>query len=206
MKIKPTEKDKIILEDSGLVVADAIVSSIPGLNIPWNLSKAFFEAGMKLRVKKAVEWVEMVRDNPSVFTKDLWSDEKFQDGFVVALEKYLVERDESKRQIFRNIFLGYVQAQDKEKFPLEKFIHTLSQMGEMDIEVLRDVKIDEQGLDYKNYQIYGNTPDRIEYIYNLINLGLLLDVTGSRLGHSPENSPWVRPTYFCKEFVKYIRK
>lgn len=205
--IKPTEKDRIILKDAGLAVADAIVASIPGLNLPWNLSKALFEAGMKLRIKRAVEWVEMVRDNPSFFPEDLWSDEKFQDGFVVALEKYLVERDEEKRRIFRNIFLGFAKADDKEKFPLEKFTHTLSQLGETDIETLRDVKIDEKGLDYQNYQIYpGGVLTKVENIFNLISLGLLLDVTGNRLGHGSQEPPFVKPTFFCREFVEYLKK
>lgn len=202
MKIKPTPKDKIILKNAALGVADTIAASL-GLSVPWELSKALFGAGMKLREQRALEWVEMVRDNPSVFTKQVLEDESFQDGFVYALEKYLVERDEEKRRIARNIFLGFAQAEDKTKFPLEKFAHTLSQLGELDIEVLREVDVSQTG---QNYQIYGHNFNRIENIYNLIGLGLLLDVTGNRLGHNPEESPFVKPTFFCKEFVKYLTK
>lgn len=195
-------KDKIILKNVALVAADTIASKL-GLDIPWKLSKALFGAGMKLRQKRALEWVEMVRDNPSIFTKEILSDECFQDGFVVALEKYLVERNEEKRKIFRNIFLGFAQAENKEKFPLEKFTHTLSQLGELDIEVLRNVDVSQTG---QNYQIYGHNYNRIENIYNLIGLGLLLDVTGNRVGHNPEENPFVKPTFFCKEFVEYLKK
>lgn len=202
MKLKITSKDKIILKNVALATADIIASKL-GLDIPWKLSKALFGAGMKLREKRALEWVEMVRDNPSVFTKTILSDESFQDGFVVALEKYLVERNEEKRKIFKNIFLGFAKAEDKTKFPLEKFAHTLSQLSEIDIEVLKDVKVEEKG---QNYQVYGGNFNRIENIYNLIELGLLLDVTGSRLGHNPENSPFVKPTFFCKEFVAYLKQ
>jgi hypothetical protein len=208
MKLKLTKKDKILTKDSALVVADHIIDqiakTIPVISIAWGLSKALFEAGMKLRQQRALEWVEMIRDNPAIFTKEILADTAFQDGFVVALEKYLIERNEEKRKIFRNIFLGYTNARDKAKFPLEKFIHTLSQLSETDVEVLRDTKVDEEGLDYKNYQIYGGNYNRIENIYNLIGLGLLLDVTGNRIGHNPQNSPFVKPTFFCKEFVKYL--
>lgn len=199
--IKPTEKDKILVKDSGLVFADAIVSSIPGLNIPWNLSKAFFEAGMKLRSKKAIEWVEMVRNNPSHFPCELWSNEKFQDGFVVAFEKYLVERNEEKRRIFRNIFLGFAETDDKIGFPLEKLTHTLTQLSELDIEVLSDVKLDIYG---ENYQIYGNNETRIDNVYNLINLGILINTTGTRGGVDPKNSPFVKISSFGRIYIKYI--
>jgi len=202
MKIKPTEKDKEILKGVVLVTADAIASKL-GLDIPWKLSKALFGAGMKLREKKAVEWVEMVRDNPSIFTKQVLSDESFQDGFVVALQRYLVERDEEKRRIFRNIFLGFAKADDKTKFPLEKFTHTLSQLSETDIEVLSKVKVDEYG---ENYQIYGNNANRIDNIYSLIGLGLLLNTTGTRGGIDPRNSPFVKFSPFGREFIEYLKK
>lgn len=198
------DKDKIIVKDSALVVADAIVdaiaSNLPGINIVWGLSKALYGSGLKLRQKRALEWVEMVRDNPSIITEEVLSDEKFQDGFVLALEKYLTERSEEKRKVFKNIFLGFAKAHNKEKFPLEKFIHTLSQLSEIDIEVLRDVKVEEQGA---NYQVYPANSDRIENIFNLIKEGVLLDTTGNRIGY-PQDSPFVKASLFGKEFIKYL--
>ena len=202
MNIKPTPKDKVIMKKVALIAADAIASRL-GLDIPWKLSKALFGAGMKLREQRALEWVEMVRDNPSIFTKQVLADEGFQDGFVFALEKYLVERNEEKRKIARNIFLGFAQAEDKAKFPIEKFAHTLSQLGELDIEVLRDVDVLASG---QNYQVYEHDSKRVENIANLISLGLLLDVTGTRMGQGAEDPPYVKPTFFCKEFVRYLAK
>lgn len=200
------DKGKIIVEDSGLALVEAVVdeiaSKLPVINIAWGLSKALFGAGMKLRQKRALEWVEMVRDSPSVITNEVLSDEKFQDGFVYALEKYLIERNEEKRRIFRNIFLGFAKAEDRDGFPLEKFSHTLSQLSEVDIKVLRDVKVDEQGA---NYQIYGNNSTGIENIYNLISLGILLDTTGTRMGWTAENDPFVKLSIFGKEFIGYIK-
>jgi len=197
------DKDKQLLKDSALVVADQIVSNIPALNVAWGLSKALFGAGLKLRQKRALEWVEMIRDNPGVFTQKLLRQEEFQDGFVYALERYLIERNEEKRRIFRNIFWGFAEAENKEKFPLEKFTHTLSQLSELDITVLRDVNPEEKG---QNYQVYGENFNRIENIHNLINLGILLDTTGSRIGYNPEKSPpFVKTSLFGKEFTKYIK-
>lgn len=196
-----SEKDKILAKETALVVADEVVSQIPGLGMAWNLSKALFGSGLKLRQKKALEWVEMVRDNPGAFSQELLGTEEFQDGFAFALEKYLIERNKERRGIFRNIFLGFAQAEAKEGFPLEKFIHTLSQLSELAIVVLGDVDVKKEG---KNYQIYGNNPKRLENIYNLINLGLLLEVTGSRIG--PVNAPFVKLSIFGKEFINYLKK
>jgi len=206
-KPKISGKDKILVKDfieiAADSVVDAIAESIPLINIPYKLSKALYGAGMKLRQQRVLEWVEMVRDNPSYFSEQVLGDEAFQDGFVIALEKYLTERDTIKRSIFRNIFLGFSQANDKAIFPLEKFTHTLSQLSQTDILTLRDVDISKT--EDQNYQIYGNNPDQKENIHNLVNLGLLFDTTGTRGGYNPANSPFVRISPFGLEFVKYIK-
>ncbi len=198
------DKDKILVRDSTLVVVEAVVDEIaknlPGINIAWGLSKAFYGAGMKLRQQKALEWVEMIRDHPKVFTKKLLEQEEFQDGFVIALEKYLTERNEEKRKYFHNIFLGYSASDEKQLFPLERYIHTLSQISVEDIKVLRDVDLARQD---RNYQIYGNEGLRLANIYSLINLGILMNDPSSRLG--PVNAPFVWISDFGREFVNYIK-
>ncbi len=202
MDIKSTNETKSVSKSIGIIEADDIVVKVPWLDRSWSLSQAILGKGLELRQTRAVEWVEMVRNNQPVFTQEVLSDERFQDGFVVALEKYLIERNEGKRKIARNIFLGFAKAEDKEKFPLERFTHTLSQLSEIDIEVLRDTKVEEYG---QNYQIYGNNPNRIDNIYNLIGLGLLLNTTGTRGGYDPKNSPFVNFSPFGREFIEYIK-
>jgi hypothetical protein len=125
--------------------------------------------------------------------------EEFQDGFVFAFEQFLRERSEKKRTILKNVFLGFAEASDKENFPLEKFSHTTSQLSLEDIETLRDVDLKRAD---QNYQIYGNAKDRVINIFNLINLGILVDDTNSRMG--PVDAPFVRISDFGIEFVKYI--
>ena len=190
------EKDKQILKDS----TDAIVSAIPALNIAWGLSKALYGAGLKLRQQKALEWVEMVRDNSSVFTHELLIQEEFQDGFVFVLEKYIIERNEEKRKVFKNIFLGYASSSQKLLFPIEKYIHTLSQLNIGDINVLKDVDVERVD---RNYQIYGNESKNLSNIFTLINLGILHNDPSSRIG--PVDAPFVWISEFGKEFIKYIK-
>lgn len=135
------QKDKQILSDGALAVADEIVSHVPGLGLAWDLSKALHGAGLKLRQQKALEWVEMVRDNPTIFTENLLAHEDFQDGFTYALEKYLAERNSEKRAVIRNIFLGFVSAEHRTQFELERMLNTTSVISINAIELLSYVDV-----------------------------------------------------------------
>ena len=196
-------QDKILIKDSALVTADAIVDeiakAIPVINIAWGLSKAMYGAGMKLRQNRALEWVEMMRDNPQIFIKDLLEQTSFQDGFVYALEKYLIERNENKRKHFRNIFLGFSQTNDKNEFHIEKLIHTLSQIDDKDINLLREIdplRIDD------NYQLKEINADSL---WSLIHAGLVLQNNTSRFAAEAKDTlPFINMSSFGKEFIKYI--
>ncbi len=194
-------KDKKIIKNSALVLADQIASNLPFLNIAWGLSKALFGAGMELRQERVLEFVERIQNNPSIFIDEILKNESFQDGFVYSLEKYIRERNNEKRRILGNIFLGFSKSQNKETYPLEKMIHTTTQLSELDIEVLRRVDLTKKN--DKNYQIYGNVDIHLENIFNLINLGILLNDTGSRFG--PVNAPFVNISEFGVRYTKYLR-
>lgn len=188
------EKDGQILEDS----VDVIISSIPALGIAWGLSKALFGAGLKLRKQRALEWVEMVRDNPNIFVKEVLETEEFQDGFVFSLEKYLVERNEEKRKYLRKIFLNYSKTQEKNTFELEKFFHVLSQLTVDDIFTLKYIQLN----NLNSYQVF-NDRQYFSNINNLINLGILHNDPASRLGSS--ESPWIYNAPFGTKFIKYLK-
>jgi len=195
-------KDKILARDTAMVLADTIVDtlakSLPGINIAWNLSKALYGTGMKLRQKRALEWVEMIRDNPTIFTEQVVSDEKFQDGFVYALEKYLTERNETKRKYFRNIFLGFTTTENKEKYHLEKLLHTLNQIDEDDINTFRQT--DAERTD-NNYQLDRTSNNAV---FNLIHAGLFLNNTAPRLLGEVSPAPFINMSSFGKEFIKFL--
>ena len=207
------DSDKKLLKTSAMVVLDKAVDGVDAYwqqqtGLPaqpfgtcWGLVKAVIGSVIARRTAKAQEIVEMVDEHKNIFTPEVLSDEEFQDGFVYEVERYLLERNGEKRRIAKNILMGFANAQDKNNFPLEKMSHTLSQLSELDIQTLRDVKIDEHG---KNYQIYGESPNRAENVYNLVGAGILFDTTGSRIGHDPQNAPFVELSMFGKEFIKYI--
>ena len=193
------EKDKQILKDSSLAIADQLVSLVPGLNLAWGLSKALYGAGLKLRVKRAVEWVEMIRDNTSILTKAVLGSDSFQDGFVFALEYYIRERNEDKRKYMKSIFLGFCRTSYREQFELERMYHVLSILNPDDIVVLKDV--DTERVEF--HQVYEKNSDRNENIYNLVGSGLLMADYSARIGSIA--APFVRITSFGKKFIDYIR-
>ncbi len=193
------ERDKQILKDSALVIADQIASTLPGLNIAWGLSKALYGAGLKLREQRALEWVEMVRDNPSAFTETILQDPKFQDGFVYALERYIREKNEEKRNAMRAIFLGFAQSSNQDRFELERMYHVLSILNTTDFLVLKDVNVSRTDF----HQVYEQTTDKNESIYDLVNAGILMSDYSSRVG--PISAPFVKVTEFGKDFIKYLR-
>ncbi len=139
------KKDKIILKNVAVATADSIVAAIdnsmyggaPVFGIAWGLSKGLYGAGIQIRQDRAIEFVEMIRDNPKIFTRDILSSEEFQDGFVHTFQKYLSERIKEKRKIIKNIFLGFSKEENKDSFKLERYLNTLEQLSIEDIEVIK---------------------------------------------------------------------
>lgn len=144
--MKVDDENKIVAKDSATNVVDVLIDEIaktlPGINIAWGLSKALYGAGLKLRQERALEWVEMVRDNPSVFTKEVLKDEKFQDGFVYALEKYLTTRVKEKRKYLKNVFLNFSTSKAKDKFELERLNDAYIKISSHALEILIFIKQD----------------------------------------------------------------
>ena len=210
------EKDKQILKDS----ADVIVSAIPALNIAWGLSKALYGAGLKLREKRAFEWVEMIRDNPNIFTKEILETEEFQDKFVYSIEHYIKERSEEKRKIFRKVFLGNVNSSEDIKFPIEKFINTLALLSIGEIKIMKELLIERsfenrshyreltrvnigEYFDVPHYGVSGS--DVSEIIVSLTNLGILMSKAKIGFGvASTADSTQIKFSKFGLKFIEYI--
>lgn len=218
------EKDKQIVKDSSLIIADQIVSNIPLLNISWGLSKALYGAGLKLREKRALEWVEMVRDNPVIFIEEILRSENFQDAFVYSFEKYISERNETKRQIIKKIFLGYSKSEKIEEFEIERMTSLLSLISYKGLELLKILKnistniynknLSESLLEYLikdsndnpgKYNLPTNSNVReiwAEAETDLISIGLLRTYNFTQYGGS--NYHDYDFSILGKEFIKYI--
>jgi hypothetical protein len=153
---------------------------------------------MKMRQQKALEWIEMIKDNPLIFTDEILKDEKFQDGFLYALEKYLQERNEEKRKYYRNIFLGFAKSGDRSKFEIERCYHVLAILDEFAIKTLSYVNIHTPD----SYQLFDDAR-RIQGIHALINAGILFIDSNPRVG--PIKSPYVFTSDFGRSFILYLQ-
>ncbi len=195
-----TKEDRQLAKDSALAAIGAILSANPALAAAWALTGTLLGNGIKLRQQKALGWVEMMRDNSEVFTQGVLSDQAFQDGMVFAVEKYLAERSETKREHARQIFLGFAKSTNKATFAIERYLHTLSQLSETDLQVLATIDV---GRIDRNYQPFPTHSPELENLLNLVNLGLLVDTTGNRIGGA-EDDMFVKISSFGNEFVGYI--
>ncbi len=138
-------KDKNILKNVGITIIDSLVSSLdnslysgqPYLSTPWGLCKGLYNSAIELRKDRAIEFIENIRDNPSIFTKQIVSSKEFQDGFIYTFTKYLVERTEQKRKIIKKIFLNFTASENKNDFKLERYLYTLEQISIDDINIIK---------------------------------------------------------------------
>lgn len=204
-------EDKSLAKNAILVTLDNLVATvdvgfqtkyqtpIAPFGLVWGLLKALSASVIIRRANKAKEIITMVDENKEIFTPEVLSDEKFQDGFAYGVERYLIERNEEKRRYFRNIFLGFAIFEDKGKYHLEKLIHTLSQVDEEDILLLS--KVDQTKID-NNYQLRGES---VEHTFSLIHAGLILQKPPHMVGDGTIE-PYINISDFGKEFIKYITK
>jgi hypothetical protein len=228
-KIIRTKSDGILLEDVGEIavdeVVDAIATSIPGINIPYKLAKAYFGRGMKLRQQRVLEWVEFVRDNLGQFSQQLFSQVEFQDCFVLLLEAYIKERAKKKRQIYQRVLLQSTNKgrQELERFELEKMILVTTQisyealnvldfvstnllsMVEKDIQEQLKVFKDRQGVE--GSRLEDITRDRIiisDYINKWIHerYGMNSDLAKKRYGYTNESSIELQHQISYEEHLK----
>lgn len=150
---------------------DATVSTVPGLAHAWALSQALLGNAAELRQNKAIEWIEMIRDNPSIFTKQVLETEEFQDAFASCFEDYIKERNDDKRILLQEIFKDYTSSRNPETYPLERFNEITKQITVE--EAKRFSYLMHLSSEYPSGKpIPGEGP--VELVLHLISLGLLI--------------------------------
>jgi hypothetical protein len=145
------EKIKEIAKESGSVISETAImefaSHIPdpkarmALIASFNMSKSMYGLTMETRQDRLLDWVEMVKNNTFILTEGIIKDPQFQDGFVHSLEQYLKQRHEEKREIIKNIFLGYSESENKKEFELERMYDCVERIPLESLENLKKLKI-----------------------------------------------------------------
>lgn len=161
------KKDKKVINNSAIAVIDGMASAfdstinggIPSLTIAWSLVKGLYTANIELRKERAIEFIEMIISEPSLFTNEILSANEFQDAFVYTFEKYLTQRHKEKREIIKKIFIGLIEELDND-YELEKFIHITEQISLREINLLK-IFFDNTLIDWHKKQ-YGELPKDVE--------------------------------------------
>jgi hypothetical protein len=149
------------------------------------------------------------------------TDEVFQDGFILLMEKYIRERNDGKRLILQKILRGYIEAPSLLDYPLEEMTDLLGRIRMSDVGVLRKALQEEARLEARMDRL---KPVERAFTYvglasfelkkdpnavsRLIYFGLLhedREKNGPRVKEYDEKNflyVWVSPT--GREFASYI--
>ncbi|MBU1031315.1 hypothetical protein KKE03_00085, partial [Patescibacteria group bacterium] len=84
---------------------------------------------MHLQQEKINEIAQYIKDNPAAFRQEIVKSKEFQDGFLIFLEDYLRMRTLKKREVLKQILLGFTVTADKDVFDLERMDSRLEQMS-----------------------------------------------------------------------------
>lgn len=194
------QSNKNLLRRSAYEIADSIASNIPGVSQAWALGKALYGNALELRQQRALEWVEAIRDNQSIFNESVVNSEEFQDGFIVGLENYIKLRSFVKRRVALKIFRDFSLEDSKVEFQLERFNDTLLKISHTSLGYLALLK---KTVDTTSFMDIGD--EHVDSLQELEYLGLVRQggTINSNVWSSTDSFEW-RLTKFAHEFVKFI--
>jgi hypothetical protein len=157
-------------------------------------------------------------------------EQQFIDDMYYSVDKILHQRTEPKRVLMRNVFLGYLKAEHKSSYPLEKMYKVVENLTFADADMFRKVlKADklrtESKLPWVSLDIMKghNTPDKLQKdmmvltstdnpqeqqsISSLIDEGLLSkQMRGVGNWSAGEGTPQLYITKFGRYFTIYLLK
>ena len=203
-----SDSDRNLTKRAAGHLADAsvdifVATTTPWLLPAWALVKALYGNALELRQKRAIEFIELIRDNPTVFNKQLLQSEDFQDAFAWSFEKYLIQRLQYKRIIMQQVFLGFAKA-NKPEFPIERIYTVIENLTFLDVAVFKMALTKATQNPDKSFQVRGNTKKRLTEISTLIYQGLLIEERMARM--DSVWSPYVTISEFGHQFAQFITK
>lgn len=109
--------------------AVALITTNPWWGYAFAAAYSMYAVVMHLRQEKINEIAQFITDNPEAFRMEIVKSKEFQDGFLIFLENYLKMRSQKKREVLKQILLGFTVTADKEAFDLERMDSCLEQMS-----------------------------------------------------------------------------
>ncbi len=109
---------------------DEAISMVPGANIVWAFVKGGKEAISSVAYARTEELLKFFEDNAStLFNKELLQDEHFVTGLGITYEKFVRQRLQEKRKLYKQIFLNFAEQSNKEEFELERMYSVLESIS-----------------------------------------------------------------------------
>jgi len=152
---------------------DTFVAQKPEFIPPWILAKGFYGALFDIRKERINEIVEFLKKNENVFIKQIVETKEFEEIFVVTFENYIKQRNEKKRKIIQNIFLGFSKKinEDHNPFEIERMYDLLNKVSIVELKTFKDIeKNGTVKIEYENGEPLNDYYDTFRY---LEYLGLL---------------------------------
>jgi len=210
---------KVGVKNFIIPAVDSLVAQQPELTPHWILVKGFYGALFDIREERINELVKFFQKNKKVFIKEIVETEEFKEIFVITFENYLKQRNEKKRKIIQNIFLGFSKIinEGHNPFEIERMYDLLNKMSIIDIKTLKEIEKEETvEVKYENGEPLNDDYNTFRY---LEYLGLL-DRTSRKEVETKVNAMFDSSTaksslseidffslsYFGECFIKFIKE
>lgn len=197
---------------------DSAMSIFSGVSIIWGAIKGGVGS---IREKRAEEFILFLQKNINV---SYFKNEQFIDGLGLTFEQYLKQRNEEKRKIIQNIFLGYIFSDDKINFELERMYNLLNQLSIHHFYILKKIQENKSvTITNSEWNAVESDYDEIKYLQSLgllsveqeheIENDIQTEANNDEYGgytSSTDSFLDIKETYglsvFGEDFIKFIKK
>ena len=212
---KREKENRAIIKNVVITGTDVFVAGAlnPIVSAAWFAVKNIYGLYADLSKKEAGEFFEEVDVKLNDIGKEIIDDKNFKLGLLVQLEALIKTRTEQKRKIIKNIFLnGFLEAENLEKFELEKFNNIVNLISIDNLEFFKKfqysnevvIDIGENELGRRSFDIR-----ELENLKMLSGFGLILEILNiggaKRYYPSEDGKTKYSLTNFGKEFIKYLK-
>ncbi len=101
-------------------VLTPFLSANPGWEAVFYSAIGLYGIYMAYNQEEVNELVEFIKENPDKFNEKIVNSKEFKKAFLQFMEQYLKERLERKKEILKNLILGYCSSSDKTNYDLER--------------------------------------------------------------------------------------
>lgn len=131
------ETKKIVIKNFLLPTINTFVTQYPEFIPHWLLVQGFFGSLFDLQQERINIFIEYIKKNKETFTKEVVENLDFKDGFVITFQEYIKQRNENKRKIMQEIFLGFTKFKNKPNFQLERMYDILNKLSDYHIYLIK---------------------------------------------------------------------